>query len=259
MSNYFLDTEFIEGTQSKTFLGFKYGETKPTIDIISLGLVSEDNREYYAISKDFNFKEAWYRYDLKNGKKVYWLRDNVLMPIHYELTNNDHDLTYEEWKLIITKRENGKYGDRHYNTLKALIKAHGKTNKEIAEEVIEFCEDFGTIYNKNKDDKYNYLELTDDIQNLIDNEGYVITKEPSKPVFYAYYADYDWVVFCWLFGLMKNLPNNFPYYCRDLKQMADEIYESTGLSTRFESPKGEHNARIDSIWNKDFYDFLIKL
>ena len=56
---YFLDTEFIEGNQKRFF-----GKTKPTIDLISIGMVAEDGREYYAISKDFNLKEAWNRYDI---------------------------------------------------------------------------------------------------------------------------------------------------------------------------------------------------
>ena len=30
---YFIDTEFVEGKQDKTFLGIKVGETKPTIDL----------------------------------------------------------------------------------------------------------------------------------------------------------------------------------------------------------------------------------
>lgn len=34
---YFIDTKFIEGRQDKTYFGFKYGETKPTIDLISIG------------------------------------------------------------------------------------------------------------------------------------------------------------------------------------------------------------------------------
>ena len=53
---YFIDTEFLEGTQRKGFMGM--GKTKPTIDLISIGIVCEDGREYYAISKDFNLKEA---------------------------------------------------------------------------------------------------------------------------------------------------------------------------------------------------------
>ena len=54
------------------------------------------------------------------------------------------------------------------------------------------------------------------------------TREPvvknilSPPTFYAYYADYDWVVFCKIFGRMIDLPKHFPMYCRDLKQTLDE-------------------------------------
>ena len=76
---YFIDTEFLEGTQK----GWFGRNTKPTIDLISIGIVCEDGRKYYAISKDFNLKEAWNRYNLAkdgfrdcgmtpNYKKVYW-------------------------------------------------------------------------------------------------------------------------------------------------------------------------------------------
>ena len=53
---YFYDTEFLEGTQKKRW--WNIGKQKPTIDLISIGVVCEDGREYYAISKDFNLKEA---------------------------------------------------------------------------------------------------------------------------------------------------------------------------------------------------------
>ena len=43
----------------------KYFDSKPTIDLISIGIVSSDGSEYYAISKDFNLKEAWNRVDEK--------------------------------------------------------------------------------------------------------------------------------------------------------------------------------------------------
>ena len=79
----------------------------------------------------------------------------------------------------------------------------------------------------------------------------------DNPEFWGYYADYDWVVFCWLFGRMVDLPNGWPMYCKDLKQLADE----TG-KLRFDcpnSPNGEHNALCDAKWNEDFYNYLIKI
>ena len=51
---YYLDTEFHEYQRRPLF-------SKPfrTIELISIGIVAEDGREYYAISKDFDLKAAW--------------------------------------------------------------------------------------------------------------------------------------------------------------------------------------------------------
>ena len=100
---YFLDTEFLEGTQKSFF-----GKTKPTIDLISIGIVSEDGREYYAISKDFNLKEVWNRWDGEYYeqtayekyhqfpmKKKYWIRENILKPIWSEIVN-DHLSVFDD-------------------------------------------------------------------------------------------------------------------------------------------------------------------
>ena len=74
----------------------------------------------------------------------------------------------------------------------------------------------------------------------------------DKPIFYGYYSAYDWVVFCWIFGSMVELPKGWPMYCRDLKQLADGLNKP-----RFEGPKNKHNALTDARWNKEFYEYLI--
>jgi hypothetical protein len=62
---YFLDTEFLEGTQKRIFQFLYFWKNTPnTIDLISIGIVAEDGN--YAISKDFNLKEAWNRFDWKD-------------------------------------------------------------------------------------------------------------------------------------------------------------------------------------------------
>ena len=289
---YFLDTEFLEGTQDKKFLGMKYGETKPTIDLISIGIVAEDGREYYAVSKDFNLKEAWNRHDIKKDfgkpqglgdKKVYWIRDNVLKPIYNELIKLEIDNykgftdPYYELELDFT-----------YKVFKRLIKKYGKTNKQIAKEIKDFClpsRGFIRDWYENKNGK---IDTTKNFQYLKDYEE-SFEKEYNNyqnPQFYGYYADYDWVVFCWLFGKMIDLPSGFPYYCKDLIQIEHEI--DSKLSTvmvdtakipenvtieeyikmfnpmylkvkdRKEYPKqtNEHNALADAIFCKDLYNFL---
>lgn len=243
---YFIDTEFLEGTQNKTFLGMNVGKTKPTIDLISIGIVSEDNREYYAISKDFNLKEAWNRFDWKKktvndgiagAYKEYWLRENILLPIHYELAAKEVSVpSYNVWKEIITKKENGVYGDRHYKTLKRLINKYGKTNKQIAEEIMIF------VANRGDNKTYKYV---------LENE-YL----RDKPEFYAYYADYDWVAFCWLFGKMIDLPKGFPMFAFDIQQLIIDNNINKEQLLKEVPQTNCHNSLSDALWNKNAYNWI---
>lgn len=74
----------------------------------------------------------------------------------------------------------------------------------------------------------------------------------DQPEFWAYYADYDWVVLCQLFGTMMQLPKGWPKYCRDVKQFC----ESVGNSHLPFEPALAHNAIADAIWAKDTWEFL---
>ena len=74
----------------------------------------------------------------------------------------------------------------------------------------------------------------------------------DKPEFWGYYADYDWVVFCWLFGAMIDLPKGWPMYCRDIKQWCDALGNPTLPSTG----KNEHHALSDARWNKQAWEYL---
>jgi len=320
---YFIDTEFIKGTQSRVPLIVKlaniFNKAKPTIDLISIGIVCEEpddkdnlircrkegsvrinigrpdtidpmehdisypkkQREYYAISKDFNLKEAWYRYDLvkKNRfqtdnatyyDKVYWIRDNLLKPIYKELHDKENLYARQAFRRanVYIKETEFKFT---YKNLKRLIDKYGKTNKQIADDIICFCNpDF---YNKYK----SFIgKLHSD----------------DKPIFYGYYSDCDWVVFCQLFGKMIDLPKGFPMYCIDLKQTLDEKVLSLthdqfnklecgsckhdvlsylrdtnriDLNFRLELIKkhpnypkktNEHNALSDAKWTYKLYKFL---
>jgi hypothetical protein len=79
--------------------------------------------------------------------------------------------------------------------------------------------------------------------------------EDTKPEFWAYYADYDWVVFCQLFGNMMDLPSYFPKFCRDLKQLSVDL----GSPPHPPDPVNEHNALADAQWNKQLYEYLINI
>lgn len=75
----------------------------------------------------------------------------------------------------------------------------------------------------------------------------------EKPEFWGYYADYDWVVLCWLYGTMMWLPDGWPMYCRDIKQLCDSL----GNPKLPEQGKGEHHALADARWNRAAHEFLL--
>ena len=150
---YFYDTEFIEDGK--------------TIDLISIGIVAEDGREYYAISKEFKARKA-----------DQWVKDNVLT---------------------------------HLPPRKSLA---WKSRKQIKQDILDFVGD-------------------------------------DKPEFWAYYADYDHVALCQLFGRMIDLPKGWPMYTRDLKQLLDDKG-----NPRMEKPKDEHHALADARWVKDAHQML---
>ena len=77
----------------------------------------------------------------------------------------------------------------------------------------------------------------------------------EKPEFWAYYADYDWVALCQLYGNMLALPIGWPMYCRDVKQLCDDL----GNPTLPKQTTAEHHALNDAIWTKEVWEFLQRL
>lgn len=83
--------------------------------------------------------------------------------------------------------------------------------------------------------------------------------DDKEPVFYAYYAAYDWVVFARLFGRLIDKPEHFPMYVMDIKQMMHE----RGLTKEWKrehcpDPQGDHNALVDAMWNRDLFNAIMK-
>lgn len=73
----------------------------------------------------------------------------------------------------------------------------------------------------------------------------------ESPEFWAYYADYDWVVLCQLYGRMINLPKGWPMFCRDVRQLVDD-------RTDVVMPKNEgaHDALADALWCREAHRLL---
>jgi len=74
----------------------------------------------------------------------------------------------------------------------------------------------------------------------------------EKPEIWAYFAAYDWVVLCQLFGTMMDLPKGWPMYCRDVKQLCDML----GNPDLPIQTGAEHHAIADALWTRDAHHFL---
>lgn len=74
----------------------------------------------------------------------------------------------------------------------------------------------------------------------------------EKPEIWAYCADYDWVALCQLFGTMMELPDGWPMYCRDVKQLCD-MHGNLKLP---EQTSQEHHALADAKWTREAWLFL---
>lgn len=76
----------------------------------------------------------------------------------------------------------------------------------------------------------------------------------EKPEIWAYYAAYDWVVLCQLFGRMIDIPKTWPKYCRDVKQFCDDLGNPT-----LPPQENEHDALADAQWTRQAWMFLNQL
>lgn len=77
----------------------------------------------------------------------------------------------------------------------------------------------------------------------------------TKPHFWGYFADYDWVLFSQLYGAMVDLPETFPMFCRDLKQ---EMWRLGVEKPVIEGCGPGHNAVADARWNRALYNWMVE-
>ena len=66
----------------------------------------------------------------------------------------------------------------------------------------------------------------------------------GNPEIWAYYADYDWVALCQLFGTMMDLPKGWPMFAYDLRQWLNH----RGLADVSQPDDMPHNALSDARW-----------
>lgn len=160
------------------FFDTEFYEDGHTIDLISIGAVASDGREFYAESSDFDWSRV---------PTDHWLQSNV----RPHLWHPDR----QDW-------------DRD------IVPGGFTCRSTIASRFRAWCGD--------------------------------------APQFWGYYADYDWVVLCQLYGRMIDLPKGWPMFCRDLKQEAGDIR----LPQPSEFGLTEHHALDDARWGARAVEWL---
>lgn len=77
----------------------------------------------------------------------------------------------------------------------------------------------------------------------------------KNPRFYGYFADYDWVLLCQLYGRMIDLPKGWPMWCYDIKQLAFDM----GNPPLPKQTSIVHNALADAKHVRTMHQALLAL
>lgn len=83
----------------------------------------------------------------------------------------------------------------------------------------------------------------------------------KRPEFWAYYASYDWMCLCSLYGGMLQVPTGWPHFCRDLLwYKMQQVDKHGGIAVLLpQQDTVAHNALNDARWNLQVYRYLEEL
>ena len=204
MTKYFVDSEFDDDGQ--------------TIDLISIGIVADDGREYYAQSCEFNVNgaNAWVWQNVFPHLRVCPYTAKPLTNLYVDI--QDHSRIGKctpQFHLgglsdYVTKQiESGRYQECPW-----------RTREQIRDEVKAFC----------------------------DPEKY------GRPEFMGWCCSYDHVVLCQLFGTMMDIPAGWPHYIRDLQHILDD--RSIVDEELPQQENGVHNALADARHIKRLWEYV---
>lgn len=74
----------------------------------------------------------------------------------------------------------------------------------------------------------------------------------TNPEFWAFFASFDWVLLCRLYGGLLAVPKNWPHYVNDI------LLLSRGPKSSWPEQKSiKHHALNDAIWNKELYEHFM--
>lgn len=210
--NFYLDTEF--------------SERQGSLELISIGIICENGSTFYAESTSFNEVNC-------ND----WVKANVLPKLKFR---NDPMLQKAPWckKLVMTNEDrmvwDGTEFEKHDQPVPHPHYQVYGSNDFIKKHLLEWVAACTAV---------PAHAIASDLMRHPNPEMY-------RPEFWAYFCQWDWIVFCWIFGSMLDLPKGWPMLCLDLKQEMMQCNLTAEWKDRVcPDPEGEHNALVDARWN----------
>ncbi len=98
-----------------------------------------------------------------------------------------------------------------------------KSLQQIRDEIISYIEYTNDCKLKIIEDKPVFVKNIATKEDKEKGEIKEVPLDKDEIQFWGAWSDYDWVVFCWIFGKMNDLPKGMPMYCKDLIQEKDLI------------------------------------
>jgi hypothetical protein len=217
MIKYFYDTEFVDN-----------GET---IDLISIGIVCEDGREYYAVNRNMP------QYDIKRDD---WLHKHV-WPSLPTVTQQENWQQY----LAHAQQEQAETRENPDATPLQLMESDLRVLRLMERERTAFTDDESRELDTKHPDVKTRALIAEEVREFL------LAKGPIE--LWAHYAAYDHVVLAQLFGRMIDLPTGVPMHTMDIIQVA----KLAGVGLPYQAA-GRHNALEDARHNKVMYDALVE-
>ncbi len=249
LMKYYLDTEFIEGFHKPLF-----GKKRHYIDLISIGIVAEDGREYYAISNEFNLKDAnrlCINNPLWNIYKNLYRKDNYNNHLLYSSSD------YDSWWVNVG--------------FKRMLKKYGKSNKQIAEEIkkfvnseevkvrhfgvepefyayyadyhwVSFCSLFGRMIDLPK----GFPMYCKDLKQILDEKANIIRDKIIN----------NWINYK---DDAYKFDKRFDGYEKTTEGGIKWLRDNPNKYYKYPKQENEHNALDDAKWNKKLHEFLNQL
>lgn len=233
MPKFFIDTEFIEGFHKPLF-----GKKRHFIDLISIGIVREDGKSYYAISTDFKVKDA-----------DSWVLANVIATLPKRKVNRnpqggDSPRVIQDsllWKSNEQIRYDllmffGCYQDHLFWRAPPGIEMYGYYADY---DWVLFSSLFGRMIDLPK----GFPMYCIDLKQELDRKSAAIAKGVKSQDIFA--------TLTIISGTGETIGDSW-------KRLDNEAKVLKSLKEHKDYPKqtDEHNAKADAIWNHELYKFL---